>query len=64
MMMDFEIFYVRGGQIWDTENCIDNIDVLRVTLTSDRDTYQWLESYLQATNMSWIMDWELPNPTR
>ncbi|KAM7301395.1 uncharacterized protein ISCGN_016914 [Ixodes scapularis] len=59
---------MAGSEIFtcevDTENCVENIDVLRVALSSDGDAYQWLESYRQATDTSWIVDWELPNPTR
>ncbi|KAG0444722.1 hypothetical protein HPB47_013458 [Ixodes persulcatus] len=60
MMAGSEIFTSEV----DTENCVENIDVLRVALSSDGDAYQWLESYRQATDTSWIVDWELPNPTR
>lgn len=48
----------------DPEASTENIDGLRVSLATDRDAYEWLASYGEATSTSWIVDWETPDPKR
>lgn len=48
----------------DSKGSVDNVDVLRVALGTDGDAYAWLAQYSEETNTSWIVDWEIPNPTR
>ncbi|KAH9366838.1 hypothetical protein HPB48_022772 [Haemaphysalis longicornis] len=47
-----------------SKGSVDNVDELRVAFETDGDAYAWLTQYSEATNTSWIVDWEIPNPTR
>ncbi|KAM7307918.1 uncharacterized protein ISCGN_011554 [Ixodes scapularis] len=48
----------------ELEGSENNVTILRANLTSDGDAYEWITSYGNATNTSWIFDWRIADPQR
>ncbi|KAM7313218.1 uncharacterized protein ISCGN_003099 [Ixodes scapularis] len=48
----------------DHEHSTENVSVLRVNLSTDGDAHEWLASYSNSTNTSWIVDWRSANARR
>ncbi|KAH7945687.1 hypothetical protein HPB49_014179 [Dermacentor silvarum] len=47
-----------------SSKCPESVKCLRADLCTAEDAYEWISSYSQTTNTTWIVDWEVRNPTR
>ncbi|KAH7979749.1 hypothetical protein HPB49_010808 [Dermacentor silvarum] len=47
-----------------SSKCPESVKCLRADLCTAEDAYEWISSYSQTTNTTWIVDWEVRNPKR